>query len=74
MKNAMEIIDALQYKLCMFGVPINGSTNIFCENGAVWVNMTRPESTLSKNHHSISYHCAREVVAAVTVIVSKKHT
>ena len=29
MKNVVEIIDALRYKLRMFGVPIDGSTNIF---------------------------------------------
>ena len=59
MKNAVEIIEALGYKLRMFGVPINVSTNIFCDNGAVCVNTTRPESTLSMKHYSISYHCAQ---------------
>ena len=46
--NAVEIIEALQYKLHMFGFPIDGSTNIFYDNGAVCVSTTRPESTLSK--------------------------
>ena len=74
MKNSVEIIEALRYKLRMFGVPIDGSSNIFCDNGAVCVNTTRPELTLPKNHHNISYHCAREAVAAGTVRVSKEHT
>ena len=74
MKNTMEIIEALCYKLSMFGVPIDGSTNIFCGNRAVCVKTTWPESTLFKKHHSITNHCAREVVAAGTVVVSKEHT
>ena len=73
MNNAVELIEALRYKLCMFGVPIDGSTNIFCNNGAVSMKTTRPESTLSKKHHIITYQCAREAVAAVTVRVSKEH-
>jgi hypothetical protein len=74
MKNAIEMIEALRYKLRMFGVPIDGPTNIFCDNGAVCANTTRPESTLTKKHHSIAYHRSREAVAAGTVRVSKEHT
>ena len=74
MKNAVEMVQALRYKLCMFGVPIYGSTNIFCDNRAVCVNMMRPELTLPNKHHSIACHRARESVAAVTVRVSKEHT
>ena len=62
MNNAVEIIEALRYNLPMFGVPIYVFTNIFCENSAVCVNMTRLKSTLSKNHHSIACHCAQEAV------------
>jgi hypothetical protein len=54
---------------------VDGPTNIFCDNGAVVVNATRPESTLSKKHHSIAYqHGVREAVAAETARVSKEHT
>ena len=74
MKNALEIIETLRYKMCMFGVTIDGSRNIFCDNRAVCVNTTRPELTLSKKHHSIAYHCATEAVASVTVIVLNEHT
>ena len=55
-KNAVELIKATCYKLRMFGVPIDGSTNIFFDNGAVCVNTTRPNSTLSKKRHFIDYH------------------
>ena len=58
MNNSVKIIKILRYKLRMLGVTIDGATNIFCHNGAVCVNKMRPESTLSKKHHSNSYHRA----------------
>ena len=73
MKNAVEIIEVLRYKLRVFGFPINGSTNIFCGNGAVCVNKTWPELTLSKKHHIIAYHHSQEAVASGTSRVSKEH-
>jgi hypothetical protein len=56
----------------MFGVPIEGPTNVFCDNEAVCKNTARPESTLTKKHHSIVYHRSQEAVAAGTVRVSKE--
>jgi hypothetical protein len=55
-KNAVELIEALRYKLRMFGVPIDGPTTIFCDNEAVYKNASLPESTLKKKHHSSAYH------------------
>lgn len=74
MKNAVELSEALRYKLRMFGVPIEGPTNIFCDNEAVYKNSSLPESTLKKKHHSIAYHRCREAVAAGTVRVAKEGT
>ena len=74
MKNAVELIEALRYKLRMFGVPIDGATNIFCDNEAVYKNTSLPESTLKKKHHAIAYHRCREAVAAETVHVAKEVT
>ena len=74
MKNAIELIESLWYKLRMFGVPIDGSTNIFCDNEAVYKNTSLPESVLKKKHHSIAYHRCREAVAAETVRVAKEGT
>jgi hypothetical protein len=74
MKNAIELIESLRYKLRMFGIPVEGSTNVFCDNEAVCKNTTKPESVLSKKHHSISYHRGREAVAAGTIRVSKEGT
>ena len=42
MKNSVEMIAALRYRLRMFGVPIDGSTDIFCDNEAVYKNASMP--------------------------------
>jgi hypothetical protein len=56
MKNMVEMVEeALRYKLRMFGVPIEGPTNVFCDNEAVCKNTSPPESTLTKKDHSIAY-------------------
>jgi hypothetical protein len=72
MKNAIELIEALRYKLRMFGIPIDGAANIFCDNEAVVKNCSTPESTLKKKHHSIAYHRNREAVASGTVRIAKE--
>jgi hypothetical protein len=56
MKNAVELIEALLYKLQMLGVPIHGPTNVFCDKEVVCKNKTWLKSTLTKKHHSIAYH------------------
>jgi hypothetical protein len=72
-KSAVETTEAMRCKLRVFGVPMDGPRNIFCDDGAVCVNTTRPDSTLSKKHHSIACHRCREAVAAGTVRVSEEH-
>ena len=74
MRTAVEMAESLRYKLRMFGIPIDGSTNIYCDNEAVYQNTVIPESTLKKKHHSIAYHRCREVVAAKTIRVAKQGT
>jgi hypothetical protein len=61
---ATEMNEDIRYKLRMFGVPIDGPTNGFCDNASVVKNVTRPESTLQKKHNSIAYHKVRESVTA----------
>ena len=34
MKTAIKLSEASKYKLCMFGVPIEGPTSVFCDNEA----------------------------------------
>jgi len=74
LRTAIEMIEALRYKLRMFGVPIEGPTNIFCDNEAVFKNCSTPESTLKKKHLSISYHRNREAVASGTCRIAKEGT
>ena len=64
MRQAIDMIEGLRYKLRMMGVPIDGATQIFCDNDAVVKATTRPESTLKKKHNAINYHRIREAQAA----------
>jgi hypothetical protein len=72
MRIAVELTEALRYKLRMFGIPILGPTNVYCDNEAVTKNAIYPESTLKKKHNSIAYHRTREAVAAGTIRVTKE--
>ena len=74
MKQAIELLKALRYKLRMFGVPIPGPANMYCDNEAVYKNVSIPSSVLNKKMHSISYHYCREAVAAGIVRVAKEDT
>ena len=74
MRVAADMIESLRYKLRMFGVPIDGPTNIYCDNEAVYKNTVLPESTLKKKHHSIAYHRCRQAVAAGVMRVAKQGT
>jgi len=64
MRQAIDLIEALRYKLRMMGVPIDGATKVYCDNDSVVKTTTRPESTLKKKHNAINYHRAREAQAA----------
>ena len=74
MKNSVEMIAALRYKLKMFGVPNDGYTAIFSDNEAVYKNAFTPKSQLRKKHHSIYYHMSREAVASGAYGMSKEDT
>jgi Reverse transcriptase (RNA-dependent DNA polymerase) len=69
---AKEMIVALRYKLRMFGVPISGATNVFCDNNGVVKNASIPHSMLQKKHNAINYHAIREAVAAGILRVGKE--
>jgi hypothetical protein len=64
LKTAIDQIDALHYKLRMFGIPLDGPTKILCDNESVWRNSTHSESTLKQKHTSIAYHRCHEAEAA----------
>ena len=68
----VELIESLWYKLQMFGVPIDGPINVYCDNEAVTKNAIYPESMLKKKHNSIAYHWVCESVVAGTIRVTKE--
>ena len=70
MRQAIDLIEGLRYKLRMMGVPIDGSTKMYCDNESVVKATSRPESTLKKKHNVINYHRAREAQAAGHVRVA----
>ena len=55
----------------MFGIPVEGPTDVMCDNNSVVNNSQHPESILSKKHLSICYHHAREAVAHGVIQVGK---
>ena len=74
LKLSVELVISLRYKLRMFGVPIEVTTGMFCDNEAVFKNTSTPDSVLRKNNHSITYNKCREAVAALICCISKEDT
>ena len=74
MRIAIKMIEGLTYKLRMMGVEVQGLCNMFCDNKAVVLNLTVPESILKKKHAAINYHRAREAIAAGVICVAKEDT
>jgi hypothetical protein len=68
---AVEQIEALRYKLRMFGVPIDGPGDVYCDNQSVVDSSSKPERTLQKKHNAICFHKVRESVAAGMIQVAK---
>lgn len=66
---AIDLIEGLQYKLHMFGVPIDGPKIVLSDNLAVIQNSTISSSTIKKKHikkkhNDICYHRVLEAVAS----------
>ena len=68
-----KIID-LRYKLRMFGVPIEGYANVFCDNEAVYKSTSIADFMLKKKHNSVAYHKIWECTAAGILVVHKEDT
>lgn len=69
-KTCVEAVQALRFKLRMFGVPIDGPCRMFNDNESVVKNSSKVESTLTKKHNQLAYHVTRWAVAAGSVIVA----
>ena len=74
MKTCLEGIVALRYKLRMFGVKIDGSADVLCDNQSVVNNSSNIASVLNKKHNAIAYHAVRWAVAAGVIRVGKVDT
>ena len=74
LRTARDMIIAMRYKLRMFGVPLDGPAQVFCDNQGVVKNTSLPESVLSKKHNAINYHAGREAAAAGILQVHKEDT
>ncbi len=69
MKSCVNAIEALWFKLRMFGVPIDGPAYVYCDNESVVNNSSKVESTLNKKHNSVAYHYVQYAVASSVIIV-----
>lgn len=58
----------------MFGIPIDGPANMFCDNESVGKNSALAESQLKKKHLSICFHRVRECVASQIIVPHKVGT
>ena len=63
MKQAMEYVRGLRYKLRMFGIPVDEPAFVYGDNQSVLANTTNPSSQLKKKSNSIAYHFVREGTA-----------
>ena len=71
---AVELIESLRYKLRMFGVPLAGPANVFCDNESVVKSSSYVDSVLKKKHCSIAYHRIREAVTAEKILIYYERT
>lgn len=73
MKQCIEEIEHLRFKLRMFGIPIcneRTATHVLCDNESLVKNASNVESTLNKKHSEIAYHFTRWNVAAGVVSIA----
>ena len=74
MQIARDLIFALRYKLRMFGVPLDGPTDVICDNEGVVKNTSFPQSTLRKNHNALNFRVVWEAESAGTLHIGKEDT
>ena len=58
----------------MFGVPITGPANVFCENQGVIKNTSIPDSTPSKKCNAVNCHTVREAASCGIFRIGKEDT
>ena len=63
MKQGVEALRGIRFKLRMMGVKIDGPTYVYGDNMYVIHKISKPESVLKKKSNSICYHFVREAVS-----------
>ena len=65
---------SLRYKLQIIGIPIEGATNVFCDNKSVYENDLFEKYQLKKRNEAICFRRARECMASDIIIVHRVDT
>ena len=63
MKQDIDALRGLIYKLRIMGIPISGLSYIYRNNKSVVHTTSKPESVLRKKRNSVCYHAVDETVA-----------
>ena len=63
MRIAIYLIVAIIYKLKMFGGPLDGPSDVMCDNQGVVKKTILPQSNFSKKHIALKYHVVRKTDA-----------
>ena len=74
MKQDVEAVRGLRYKLRMMGVPLSGPAFVYGDNMSVIHNTSNPASTLKKKSNSVCYYFVRESAAMGEIIVAHIET
>ena len=56
----------------MFDIRLTEPASVYCDNEAVYKNISITELVFNKNHHSVSYYASREDVASDMIRVAKE--
>ena len=72
MRIAKDIIVALHLKIRTFGVPLDGPSNVLCDNQGVVNNTRLPQSTLGKKKNAVNYHVVHKAAATGIPRVGKE--
>ena len=70
-RTCLEAVESLRFKLRMFGIPVDGPTDVLCDNNSIVNISQRPESVLSKKHLSICFHWVWEGAVCQSIQVGK---
>ena len=63
MKQGVDVLRGIRFKLQMMGVKIDGPIYVYGDNMSVIHKTSKPKSVLKKKSNSICYHFVREDVA-----------